>query len=252
MRVAAVNHIHQSKDKLLARMEKTDLEHRDICSYILEKKDEFGMNDWNLTGYAQTLVMAGSETTATSFCGLTYYLCRTPEVYQKLKDEVRGRFKTADEITIHTATFPYLTAIINEVLRIYPPVPIALPRVTPKGGAMVAGVFVPEGAIVGVQSWCITHSPKYFKDPHTFRPERWLNPDCTDNLSASQPFLLGSRNCIGQTMAMMELRILVAKMVFLFDFKLIDDNLDWDRDGECYRLWQKPPLWTEVTMREGS
>jgi cytochrome P450 len=145
MRVAAVNHIHQSKDKLLARMEKTDLEHRDICSYILEKKDEFGMNDWNLTGYAQTLVMAGSETTATSFCGLTYYLCRTPEVYQKLKDEVRGRFKTADEITIHTTTFPYLTAVINEVLRIYPPVPIALPRVTPKGGALVAGVFVPEG-----------------------------------------------------------------------------------------------------------
>jgi cytochrome P450 len=111
----------------------------------LEKKDEMGMNDWNLAGYAQTLVMAGSETTATSFCGLTYYLCRTPEVYQKLKDEVRGRFKTMDEITIQTATFPYLTAVINEVLRIYPPVPIALPRVTPKGGAMVAGVFVPEG-----------------------------------------------------------------------------------------------------------
>jgi hypothetical protein len=53
-------------------------------------------------------------------------------------------------------------------------------------------------------------------------------------------------------MAMMELRILIAKMVFLFDFKLVDDNLDWDRDGECYRLWQQPPLWTEVTMREGS
>ncbi|KAE9366387.1 benzoate 4-monooxygenase cytochrome P450 [Stipitochalara longipes BDJ] len=253
IRVAAINHIHQSKDKLLARIAKTDsLEHRDMCSYILEKKDEFGMNDWNLTGYAQTLIMAGSETTATAFCGLTYYLCRTPEVYQKLKDEIRGRFKTADEITIHTATFPYLTAVINEALRIFPPVPITLPRVTPKGGAMVAGVFVPGGAIVGVQSWCVTHNPKYFKDPHTFRPERWLDPDCTDNLSASQPFLLGSRNCIGQTMAMMELRILIAKIVFLFDFKLVDDNLDWDRDGECYRLWQKPPLWTEVTMREGS
>lgn len=153
MRVAAVNHIQQSKDKLLARMEKTNLEHRDICSYILEKKDEFGMNDWNLAGYAQTLVMAGSETTATSFCGLTYYLCGTPGVYQELGDGVRGRFKTADEITIHTATFPYLTAVINEVLRIYPPVLIALLRITSKGGSTVAGVFVPEG--VGFISACL-------------------------------------------------------------------------------------------------
>jgi cytochrome P450 len=142
---AATNHVNQSKAKLLARMEKGELERRDFCSYLLEKKEALGLNDWNLAGYAQTLVIAGSETTATLLCGLTYYLCRTPEVYEKLKDEVRGRFKSTDEITSHTATFPYLTAVINETFRIYPPVPIAMPRITPKGGAMVAGVFVPEG-----------------------------------------------------------------------------------------------------------
>lgn len=145
MTEAATNHVKQSKAKLLARMDKGDLERRDFCSYLLEKKEELELTDWNLAGYAQTLIIAGSETTATLFCGLTYYLCRTPEVYEKLKDEVRGRFKTADEITSHSATFPYLTAVIHETLRIYPPVPIALPRITPKGGAMVAGVFVPEG-----------------------------------------------------------------------------------------------------------
>ena len=67
-----------------------------------------------------------------------------------MKEEVRRRFKSADEITSHSATFPYLTAVINEAFRIYPPVPIALPRVTPKGGAWVAGEFVPEG--VGLAS----------------------------------------------------------------------------------------------------
>jgi cytochrome P450 len=51
-------------------------------------------------------------------------------------------------------------------------------------------------------------------------------------------------------MALMELRILITKLVFLFDFELVDDNLDWDRDGKCYMLWQKPPLWTNVTIRE--
>lgn len=213
MTEAAINHIIQSKDKLQARMERGDLEVRDFCSYLFEMRDKLGLDDWNMAGYAQTLIMAGSETTATAFCGLTYYLCRTPEVYQKLKDEVRGRFKTADEITGHSATFLYLTAVINETMRIYPPVPIAMPRVTPKGGAIVAGVFVPEDvgflpaaccklltiwqAIVGVHMWSVTHNPKCFKDPDTFRPERWLDPNCTDNLAASQPFSLGSRNCIG-------------------------------------------------------
>ncbi|KAH8786726.1 cytochrome P450 [Hyaloscypha sp. PMI_1271] len=247
---AATNHTKQSKAKLLVRMEKGDLERRDFFSYILEQIEELGLTDSNLVGYAQTLIIAGSETTATLLCGLTYYLCRTPEVYEKLKNEVRSRFKTTDEITGHSATFPYLTAVIHETFRIYPPVPIAMPRITPKGGAMVAGVFVPEGTIVGVHLWCVTHSPTYFKDPDTFNPERWLDPQCTDNLGASQPFLLGARNCIGQNMAWMELRILVAKMVFLFDFKLVDDNLDWDRDGLCFRLWQKPDLWTNVTKRE--
>ena len=51
---------------------------------------------------------------------------------------------------------------------------------------------------VGVQMWAATHNPKNFKDPDTFRPERWLDPNCTDQPGASNPFLLGPRACIGQ------------------------------------------------------
>jgi len=246
----ALNHVNQSKAKILARMEKGDLERRDFCSYLFENKEELGLTDWNLAGYANVLIMAGSETSAALLSGLTYYLCRTREVYKKLKDEVRGRFKTTDEITSQRATFPYLTAVIQEALRIYPPSPIAAPRITPKAGGMVAGVFVPGGTTVGVNMWSVTHNPNNFKDPYVFRPERWLDPNCTDNLSASQPFLLGPRACMGQNMAWMELRILIAKLVFLFDFELADDELDWDRDCACFRLWQRPDLWTKVTMRE--
>ena len=143
-------------------MEKGDLERRDFCSYLFEKKEELGLTDWNLAGYANVLIMAGSETSATLLSGLTYYLCRTPEVYKKLKDEVRGMFKTADEITSHSATFPYLTAVINEALRIYPPSPIAPPRITPDAGEMVAGVFVPGG--VGLILNCILKVTDNFID----------------------------------------------------------------------------------------
>jgi len=247
---AGVDHVNKSKAKILHRMEKGDSARRDFCSYLFEKKDELKFNDWNLAAYAQVLIVAGSETSATTLSAMTYYLCRNPVVYQRLKDEVRGAFQSADEITSVRATLPYVNAVLNEALRIYPPVPIGLPRITPKGGAMVAGYFVPEGTTVGVHPWSVVHDPRNFEDPYAFRPERWLDP-ITDNLNASQPFLLGTRNCVGQNMAWMELRILVAKMVFLFDFELMDDDLDWLRDGRCFRLWQKPDLWTKVTLRPG-
>lgn len=247
---AIIDHINNSKAKVLHRMEKGDLARKDFFSYLFEKKDELRLNDWNLAAYAQVFIVAGSETSATTLSAMTYYLCRNPAVYQKLKDEVRGAFRSADEITSVKATMPYLDAVINESMRIYPPLPINTSRIVPKGGAKVAGHFVPGGVSVGVAAYTVTHDPRNFKDPYAFVPERWL-PPVTDNLKASQPFGLGPRNCIGLNMAWMEIRILVAKLVFHFDFEIVDDNLDWIRDGQCFRLWDKPDLWTKVTLRPG-
>lgn len=139
-------HIVESKAKILYREKNGSAPGRkDFCSYIFEKKDEMRISDWEMAAHSQALIAAGSETSATLLSGLTYYLCRTPEVYTKLKEEVRWRFRSSEEITSQNATFPYLTAVINETLRIYPPIPIGLPRVAPEGGEMVGGYFVPGG-----------------------------------------------------------------------------------------------------------
>jgi hypothetical protein len=53
-------------------------------------------------------------------------------------------------------------------------------------------------------------------------------------------------------MAWIELRIIIAKMVFLFDFELVDDKLDWVRDSPIYILFDKPKLWTKVTPRDAA
>jgi cytochrome P450 len=64
---------------------------------------------------------------------------------KKLTSEIRGAFKSEDEIDfVSVSTLPYLLACLDEALRIYPPVPIGLPRVVPKGGASIAGNYVPE------------------------------------------------------------------------------------------------------------
>ena len=90
------------------------------------------------------LIIAGSETTATLLSGVTYYLLKTPHAYAKLKEEVRGAFEKAEEITLtSTSQLPYLQACLEEALRIYPPVPLALPRRTRPEGDIISGVFVP-------------------------------------------------------------------------------------------------------------
>lgn len=93
--------------------------------------------------------------------------------------------------------------------------------------------------------WSVTHNEKHFKDPNTYRPERWLEK--TDDLEVSKPFLIGPRMCMGINMAWIEVRILMAKLTYLFDFEIVDKTLDWTRDQECYTLWQKPDLFVKVT-----
>lgn len=75
---------------------------------------------------------------------VTYYLCKTPESLRKLQKEIRGRYRSYEEINAASALqLPYLQAVINEGLRIYPPGAQGFPRRSP--GAMVDGHWVPEG-----------------------------------------------------------------------------------------------------------
>jgi len=62
--------------------------------------------------------------------------------------------------------------------------------------------------------------------------------------------MLRARETNENSMAWMEMRILIAKMVFLFDYELVDEKLDWERDSPAFILWQKPELWTKVTPRD--
>ena len=131
---------------------------------ILDNRDPEEVSDLQLAAHASDFVLAGSETTATTLTCIMYYLLNTPEIMVKLQDEIRTRYQDYAEINSSTVQhLPYLKAVILEGMRIFPPVPFALPRVVPEGGDEVDGWFLPG-----------------------------------DDLSASQPFSLGSRACIGK------------------------------------------------------
>jgi len=87
-------------------------------------------------------MVAGTETTATLLSGLTYYLLKHPDKLQKVTDEVRAL--TEEELTLEQLPrLSYLNACFEEGLRVYPPVPVGLPRVVPKEGTSICGEWIP-------------------------------------------------------------------------------------------------------------
>jgi cytochrome P450 len=208
-----------------------------------------GTTGWQLAAHANALIIAGSETTGTVLSGLFYYTLCDPRIYSKLKTEIRSAFTSVDQITSRAATdMRYLTAVINEAFRIYPPIPIGMPRVASTDQS-VSGHLVPAGTTVSVHMWSVTHNPANFREPFRFMPERWLDNSQADVLEASQPFLVGTRSCMGRNMAWIELRILITKLVWLFDFELIPGQSNWESKNKCFILWEKPGLWVRATPR---
>lgn len=189
-------HERYTSEKTRRRME-SNTTRKDFMSKILAEKDAQNISVPELEQNAATLIVAGSETTATFLSGATYYLCRNPHAYKKLAEEIRTTFKEYSQIDGHaTEKCTYLKAVIEETLRCYPPVPFGMPRESP--GEVVDGHFVPKGVQVSTSSWAATHSPANFHRPYDFLPERWIDPECKDKKEASQPFLLGTRVCLGR------------------------------------------------------
>ena len=207
----------------------TKTEKKDFVSYIPRDKESKGMTDDEITENVGLFMVAGSETTATLLSGATYYLLTNPVTLNKLCNEVRNAFKSKSDITFSSVTrLPYLSAVIEESLRMYPPVPTTRPRRTLPEGNIIDGHFVPgnvsrvehlssdNGAnqitktTVGINHWATYQSKDNFRDPEKFIPERWLDdrlaqrrPDnqsyAGDQRAALQPFSSGQRNCIGKT-----------------------------------------------------
>lgn len=123
-------------------------ERPDIWTYVMKNShiegQELSLNELHSNG--ATFMLAGTETTATLLSGLTYILTQNPEKLARLTKEIRGTCKTFEDLTMtNLSQLQYLQACLEEGLRLYPPVPSGLPRVTPREGATVCGHWVPGG-----------------------------------------------------------------------------------------------------------
>jgi cytochrome P450 len=261
------DHYQQIVDKVQRRLN-YELERPDIMSHVIQqgraKEDDNDEVGGLPTGVVNTTFMvlttAGSETTATTLTGTMNYLAQHQDSLKKLAGEVRGRFASDSDMTLDALReLPYLDGVLHEGLRLCTPVPWMLPRVVPPGGAAVCGVWLPGGTPVSIQAYAMNRDANYFHRPDAFVPERWLpdataNPDSpffADQRDTFHPFSLGPRACLGQNLAWAELRLILAKLVWTFDFTLPQDpakRLDWE-DLRTFLLVEKKPIYVEVKLR---
>ncbi|KAJ5486234.1 hypothetical protein N7530_000534 [Penicillium desertorum] len=247
-------HLALTKEKVQRRIGRSN-ERPDFFGNILKHQNtEKGFSIPEMITNGSTLIIAGSETTATVLSGVTYLLLRNPRVLAKLQDEIRSAFTKEDEITLESCNkLEYCLAVLTEALRVYPPVAVGLPRIVDAQGDMIAGNWVPGGTVVSVSHLASSHSPANFTDAEQFIPERYLdNPRfANDSKTAMQPFSFGPRNCIGRNLAYVEMRIILARMVFNFDMELDQPEKDW-MDQECFVLWNRPKLMIKLKPRVNS
>lgn len=202
---------------------------------------------------SSSIIIAGSETSATLVSGAIYYLLRNPVWLLKLQDEVRNGFSTDSQMTFATTSqLKILNAILNETFRVYPPAPVALPRITPRGGVVVAGSYIPGGVAVGLTQYAAYRSPRNFTNPDKYAPERFLGDELykDDKRSVIQPFSVGPRNCIGQNLAWAEMRMILARLVWHFDMELLDPSINWEKQ-KTFVLWAKSSLMVRLKIRPG-
>jgi cytochrome P450 len=142
-------HLHFSSSRVTKRLEKgRTSEGVDLWDLIFkqEEKGKAGLTRQEMDVNAGLFMIAGTETTATVLSGLMFLLCLHPASMEKLVTEVRSAFASSDNITMESAVgLPYLNACIKEGMRMYPPVPIGLPHLTPSDGSTIGGYYVPPG-----------------------------------------------------------------------------------------------------------
>ncbi|TWU70472.1 RNA polymerase II mediator complex subunit [Metarhizium rileyi] len=229
----------------------------DFMTPFLKNNSDFKhMSRGEIESTFTVLIIAGSETTATVLCGTLNYLAKETDKLELLERAVRKQFQSEEEISMATTKdIPYLNLVVDEGLRLCLPIAGGLPRVVPAGGETYVGHYFPGGTRISIRPALLHMSARYIESPHEFHPERWLPLDqrppqfANDNHAAVKPFSTGPTGCAGKMLALAELRLILARLVWAFDISL-DPNrvLDWTKLKTMFVV-EKEPMFLRLKMR---
>jgi cytochrome P450 len=199
----------------------TKLSGDDVLSLLMSARDEKGegLSDIELKDQMMTLLVAGHETTATALSWALYWIHKLPEVKQKLLAELDSLDANTDPLTI--SRLPYLTAVCNETLRIYPVAFIAFLRFA-KSPIEVMGHQFDTEELLAPNIYLTHHREDIYPEPKQFKPERFLERQYSPY--EFLPFGGGNRRCIGYALALLEMKLVLATVLTNWDLSLKSDR----------------------------
>ncbi|KAL3453552.1 cytochrome P450 [Aspergillus insuetus] len=229
----------QIMEERKARGERGAAAENDVFSHLLAANDSEtgqGLSIQQLWVESNLLIIAGSDTSSTAMAALFFYLSRNPDAYARVTREIRSVFNSPEEVSQgpKLSSCSYLRACIQEAIRLSPAVSAAMWREVLPGGLTIPehDLQIPAGCEVGTGIWSLNHSAKYFSDPLTFRPERWITEEWSGGSeevalakAAFASFSVGPRNCVGKGLAMMELMLGMAAVLVRYDIRRAETRL---------------------------
>ncbi|KAI0509177.1 cytochrome P450 [Xylaria bambusicola] len=250
------NHYATALNKIQRRMS-SQVMRPDFMSHFLENNPGFEkMSQQEVESTLTMLLIVGSETTATALCGALHYLVQYPDALQKLEHEIRGNFANELDISFRSLhQLPYLSAVISETLRLCNPVAGGIMRIVPEQGATVCGYSLPSGTHVTLSPVAMSLSATNFNRADEFLPERFL-PEAerpaefgNDVRDTQKPFGLGTRSCLGKPLAMAEMRLVLAQLVWNFDLSQAPcTRINWN-ELKTFVVVQKEPVYVVLKKR---
>ncbi|MBC7882580.1 MAG: cytochrome P450 [Anaerolineae bacterium] len=198
-----------------------DPERTDVLSLLMLARDEEGqaMSDIELRDELMTLLHSGHSTTNAALSWAFYFIHRQPEVRQKLMAELTTQFDPQDLAAAEK--LPYLQAVVQETLRIYPVSLVALARIA-RNPIEILGKTYETGTVFFPAIYLTHRRADLYPDPETFRPERFLERQFS--IYEYLPFGGGHRMCIGTAFAQMQMRLILATILSRWELSLVSDQ----------------------------
>uniref|UniRef100_A0A915EKT0 Cytochrome P450 n=1 Tax=Ditylenchus dipsaci TaxID=166011 RepID=A0A915EKT0_9BILA len=194
---------------------------RNIHQKLMRKKKASPLQ--TLEDFVRTCL---SDTTSNTMNFLILYMVVFPEVQAKMQeelDQVMGDNEDGKKLIClaEKAKLPYTNAVINESQRLVNLVPITLIHRTTKD-VVIGGYAVKKGARIVPQVSSVLYDEKIFPKPHEFIPERFIEDGQLKKCEELIPFSLGKRQCLGESMARMELFLFTANLFYLYKMSAVN------------------------------
>jgi len=195
----------------------------------------------------QDMFSGGTDTTYTVLEWAMTELLRHPNILKEVQKEIRAVTREKSYVNEDDLEkMKYLKAVIKETLRVHPPVPLLVPRLSTQD-ATINEYNIPARTAVIINSWAIHRDPAFWDEPDKFNPERFLNTPTDFRGQDFQliPFGGGRRICPGISFAIASIELVLANLVHKFDWILPGgvnpETLDTD---ECigFTIHRKTPL----------